>query len=1142
MTPLITDGSMLESPYGDPTEGLNIGALCDGDPATFWHTNWHGGIPEEYHWIQVNFPEPISGNFVFYMLRRQVAINDHPTAIRIDSSNDGENWTTVVERLELPFNGIGTPTESNVWSMAEPASSLRLVIIDGVGAEQNFRKFWHAAEIQIYSAEGEALIAYQLNRVMTKYDGYLWGETLEIGNMPGQYSNAEAWEAFLADLNWVNAYLNGEITEEVTAEQIGEIAARMDANYQAVLDSLVPDTPFESGYYFVAAAFPYYKQDVKLDENGDTVFNAETLEPVYETVDVTKALFSQDNYLNWGTLDTNDCNFLFRIDHNPETGNYGFYACATEGRLNPIVKSTFVTLDPTLDPVASEAALVKMRIEESGREIIAISRADQNVGHSYLHEDGHASGAGHSGHTVGWAATAGASEWYLIPVEDADAQALIEAWIPIRDRGVMLENIATMVADGQSAMKIARDNTIELNEEYPLLTDASQLTSPYGDTVEGLNIEYLCDGNPSTHWHSNYHQVNAADPHWLQMTLNESLSGEFALLLTRRNAANDHPIAFKVEGSADGETWTHLGNIEIKYSGPGLLDKSTTWTMDESISVLRFTATNCIGASFGFRTFWHAAEFQAYPAQIIENTRSKMTMMGEVYTSLEAAIAAKEDDITVDHYTALEAAYDAFMAKFVDPAPLRTAVADAQENAATISVGTLPGYWNEGANADLTAAIATAVAYDKAGAYDAAKSEELIALLGTETTKFFAAANKVDTGKWYYIHMASEEMYIENEWPLSNVVEGNSGLGDLFGQYVTAGTIEQPEGDNNDFVTPLNGEGVREGSAMFFTDMPTEDGCLFRFIAVGDTAYVIQNKATGLYISCAAANSNDVTLSLNPTIFKPTAIGKGQLLFAGNSLAGVSTTNLHAQRTDHRLVTWGTNTLGSNSGLFVEEAEAVDFAALTNTFVRDVVPGKVYAQCWPVSISVDNGGMYTVAGTYTEGEKNFIALNEIEKSEAGVPFIFIHGTTADWTAPAEGEEPLTEAARFTGGNEVVAQADSINGLVGTFSTFAVEKGTTVFADNMAKATTAVSTNVAANGAFLRFGQTKVEAGGDYDLVLEIDGEVTVTAIESVLNNVAKADNVYDLNGRLVRTNATLNDVKALGRGMYILNGTKVLVK
>ncbi len=1144
MTPLITDASMLESPFGDPEEGLNIEYLCDGDASTFWHTDYHGQEPDVLHWVQANFAEPISGDFLLYMLRRAYTANDHPTVIRVEGSNDGEVWTTVVDSLALPFQGAGTAGVSDVLTLAEPTAKLRITVLDCTGENYGFRLFWHAAELQLYAADNdESMVMYLFNNVLALYDAYLWGETMDIGNNPGQYSNAEAWEAFMADLKWVDQYLNGEIAEEITAAQADEIVTRIEANFQAVLDSKVPLPPVMSGYYFVVAAMPYYNSVIKLDENGDTIFNAETQEPEYETVRVTKALHSHETILNWSTLDTSDCNFLFRIDHIPQTGNYGCYACATDGRLNPVSQSNAVTLDPTLDPTESEVALTLQNKDAEGREIMSIARADQNSGFTYLHEAGHNDGTGTSGNVVGWESTAEASHWYLVPVEDAAAQVLIDAWAPMRDRNVMLQSVAAMKADGLVAMEIARDIRIEVTRENPLLTDASQLSSPYGDPEEGQHIEYLCDGDASTFWHSNYHEVNESELQWLQLALNGPVSGEYALVITRRSTDNDHPTAFRVEGSADGETWTHLGDVELEFSGAGMVDSSTTWTMDESISFLRFMPTNCVGVNQGFRLFWHAAEFQAYPAKTIVNPTSQMAMLGELYTNLEAAIAAvpaQEDDITVDHYTALKEAYDAFMAKYVDPTPLRNAIDIANDDIAQMAIGTAPGYWTEGAEAELNAAIEQAQAYDKAGVFDTTRIAGHIATLQAESDKFFAKANKVDTGKWYRIRLGSQEEYTANGWDPNAFVDSDTGMGDFFGHCVYAATHEYID-DIQTIVTKTDME-VTEGSALYFAEPSQDDGCLFRFIALGDTAYTIQNKATGLYIHCGGANSNDVTLGLAPSIFRIKAIGKGQLLCSGESLQGASLTNLHVQNYNHRLVTWDSNTPGSNSGMFVDEVDDVDIAALTNTFVRNVNPGRIYAQCWPVSVSAEDGGMYTVAGTYTEGEKNFIALSEIETAEPGMPFLYIHGVPEDWAEPVEGEDPLTEEAFFIGGNEVVAQADSINGLVGTFVTRAVEKGTTVFTDNMAKATTEVSTNVAANGAFLRFGQTEAQPGGDYDLVLEIDGEVTATAIENVLSSVAKAGNVYDLNGRLVRTNATLNDVKALGRGMYILNGTKVLVK
>ncbi len=1143
MVPLITDASMLESPFGDSEEGLNIGALCDGDASTFWHTDWHGQVAGDLHWVQVNFVEPISGDFVLYMLRRAVATDDHPSVVRVEGSSDGEEWTTVVDSLSLPFAGIATPTASRVWTLAEPISKLRFCGLDCSGAYYSFRTFWHAAELQLYSADDQqGLVIFQFNNVLTQYDAYLWGETLDIGNMPGQYSNAEAWEAFMADLNYVNQYVLGEISEEITAAQASEIAIRIDANYQAVMDSKVPLTPIESGYYFVVGAMTYHNSTIKLDENGDTIFNEETFEPEYETTDVTKAMHSQEANLNWNTLDTTDCNFLFRIDHNPETGNYSFYACATDGR---VTTSAAVTLSPELDPTESEVALTLLRKDEEGREILSIARADQNSGFTYLHQGGHSGGAGTSGNIVGWEVAAEASEWCLQPVDDATAQALLDSWAPIRDRGLMLENMAAMQAEGKVALKLARDIQTEITQENPLLTDVAQLSSPYSDPEEGLNIEHICDGNASTFWHTNWHQYNAAELHWLQVALAEPVSGEYALLLTRRNAIDNHPVAFKVEGSADGETWTHLADVDLKFSGPAMVDHSSAWTMDESISLLRFSVTNTVGTNHGFSTFWHTAEFQIYPAKTIVNPTSQMAMMGEIFTNLETAIAAvpeQEENITVDHYTALKDAYDAFMAKYVDPTPLRTAIGFANNSIDLVSFGTAPGYWTEGTEAELAAAIAQAEAYDKAGVFDTIQSAAHIATLEEESDKLFAKANKVDTGKWYRIRLGSLEEYTANKWDTNPLVDGNTGLGEYFGHCVYAATYETLEGDGNDMIVPKTGMEVTEGTALYFAEPGEDDACLFRFIALGDTAYAIQNKATGLYIHCAAALSNDVTLGLSPSIFRINALGKGQLLCSGESLQGTSLTNLHVQNFNHRLVTWDSYTPGSNSGMYVDEVADVDIAALNNTFVRNVNPGRIYAQCYPVSVTAGDGGMYTVAGTYTEDEKNFVALNEIEKAEPGKPYIYIYGLPEDWTEPVEGEETPTEEVFFTGGNEIVAQADSINGLVGTFETFAVEKGTTIFANNTAKATTAASTNVAANGAFLRFGWTEVPADGNYDLVIEINGKVTVTAIESVLSNVAKAGNVYDLNGRLVRTNATLNDVKALGRGMYILNGTKVLVK
>ena len=81
-----------------------------------------------------------------------------------------------------------------------------------------------------------------------------------------------------------------------------------------------------------------------------------------------------------------------------------------------------------------------------------------------------------------------------------------------------------------------------------------------------------------------------------------------------------------------------------------------------------------------------------------------------------------------------------------------------------------------------------------------------------------------------------------------------------------------------------------------------------------------------------------------------------------------------------------------------------------------------------------------------------------------------------------------------------------------------------------------------NSAYLDFGTTDADPNGSYDLVIEVQGEINTDAIEHVINKVAKAGRIYSIDGKLVRENGTLNDVRSLGTGIYILNGVKVSVK
>ena len=74
----------------------------------------------------------------------------------------------------------------------------------------------------------------------------------------------------------------------------------------------------------------------------------------------------------------------------------------------------------------------------------------------------------------------------------------------------------------------------------------------------------------------------------------------------------------------------------------------------------------------------------------------------------------------------------------------------------------------------------------------------------------------------------------------------------------------------------------------------------------------------------------------------------------------------------------------------------------------------------------------------------------------------------------------------------------------------------------------------------------VDPEGDYDFAIFLGGEDGAAdkadGIEKTIEKISKAGDVYSIDGKLLMTGATLNSLKALGKGMYILNGVKVLVK
>ena len=308
-------------------------------------------------------------------------------------------------------------------------------------------------------------------------------------------------------------------------------------------------------------------------------------------------------------------------------------------------------------------------------------------------------------------------------------------------------------------------------------------------------------------------------------------------------------------------------------------------------------------------------------------------------------------------------------------------------------------------------------------------------------------------------------------------------------------------------------------------------------------SYALQNKATGLFINAKEGNTNDVFLKLTPTFFDYKALGYERSLIHGKNIDGTDCTYLHSGNNNHRLCTWNASTPGSNSGLVIREVAAVEPAEFN--FNLSIKVGEIYDFCSPVAITNKGDGVaYTGIGKYTDEEGlEFLALKKIDVIEAGQPAFYILEDTTMYEADADPElVPFTMPAE----PEFKLEGDTINGFIACLVNHSLGANDIFFDHCYASCAGKTGLYQPAPCVVVDLGIVReVEPNGEYDFAICLSGEDVIDGIKDVKTVVAKISqpgDVYSVDGKLLRSNATLNSLNSLGKGMYILNGVKVLVK
>ena len=1201
-------------------------------------------LPEGFWDDNVDF---FPGGWGFGFGRRSGAQSDHITKISVwgipadKVAAEGETKKTYTKD-ELDYLGefewtYGNNTE---WKYSDVISDMSYnAICFFEEATTNNRGYWHLGEFRIYgTVEGEWVDPRQaaIEALQETADGCTEFNDEEsrqtwfaehVGTKRGQYDITLA-NAYAAAYDSAKEILDDWIAQETesqyTLDQINAAkTALTDAKTACYAKTAVAQQlTVAPGYYMIVSSLDfqgtytetaYYtaeEADAWNEEHAEEI-DAGSVEPVSEgdpyqrdvTGSVIKSIYNNNGNASWKTYEEK-APYLFRIDKGefksdathrifPGTDPDNVYKVINMQNgytFGSITQSAQVRFVEANDSVFAFDIVPDTYVD--GNQVINIRNAGTpgETGYRMLHCAGHGGGTGVSGNIVGWTWGAGASQWYLKPVTDEEA----EQWLATDENRaqVMLNSASPVVAAVPAQIEIAKDQKATVHEDEPIIESGEQFSSPYttldsqSTTVEDIFANLISEEG-STYWHSRWENgAVGADIHYLQVA--DVDCNNFAVKMTRRNVQNDHITKLRVKGYMENdesltfEDGTDLGLLTIPFGAKGETTTSSNVIDASGYPVLRFYSEEEVdqNGKVASRGYWHAVKFQMYAAEVgyyhgdAETTQyahrkdladavanavkawneSAWTSaeFAEGYTPEEGTEPRSIEDMKTQ-YDALMNAYEAWNAVYADPTNLRAAIAGAKSDVDMVVIGNNPGEWQEGSST-LKTAYDNAVAYDLACEFNG--QEEMDAYtqaIAEGKTADLATANKIVPNKWYKLHFASEELYDNTGWDKTGAKatyikyndeqEEPAGEGpddpkialELFGRYVAAGKyVESYLDENGDAVEVIrhkdgeeyidssrvsrprlcvDGETLNEGSNIIFTNEEIGDEGLFRFVEATDTTYYIQNKATGLYLNLNS--SNKVILSVTPMTFNTQAIGYGASLIYSFYISGEKVNPLHAERSTNTLVTWNATTLGSNSMLFIEDAEVEgDAGSLENVSLK-LWPGSLYAYTFPMDVTFDPAQVevFNAAGfevvTDDENKKyeNTVILANAEGTfvKAGTPVIIrtldeypgkrsdlLTEAKAQWVEE-EGAETVTrqyqleKTAEFdneyyvnvsiAAGNKYISEVpEATSMLVGAFGKVTVPAGTTSVCpaeNSVAKATAGVFQ------AFVAVPTDQIQTGAKY---------------------------------------------------------------
>ena len=738
---------------------------------------------------------------------------------------------------------------------------------------------------------------------------------------------------------------------------------------------------------------------------------------------------------------------------------------------------------------------------------------------------------------VYWYATAPASLWQVITVDEADLEALYAEVQQDMRNDELKELVNTAQAAYKGARSYTSDATADGNfDEAGLVYDVTQIASNATEPSEG-SIEALLDGDFSTFYHSMW--STAPDPndwHNMQFDLGEELNC-FVLKYAKRDLADSHGAPHQVEilGCNDADmadlttgTWESEGLFNLTYTytveyASGAKDNYAGIAGIELSKPYRYIRmvvkkTGKQQLTSGY-PFWYLSELRIYPAQYDAVNSTLAAIPEEIVNNLLAAIAKAQGELangaaTQETIDELKAAYDAWVENYPDPTVLTDLLTEAQGLVDNAAIGEELGHYPQAAVDALQAVIDEVTPKVKPvmtlDEINPLKEQLRAAISAFNNSLIIPATDAI-----YYIESAADSpagfhrLYAESSGTNVNIKHG----------YYTLPEAEEGEDITQDM-------GIRDAA------MEQRLNAMWQVIKNDDGSVSFRNLATGLYIANPKENNAGVKQVAEPDSF--ILRGAPQLPGAFNMIVADGI-YLNAQPNGNNpgsLVTWNSASGADNSAfIFVEaimpQAYSLDMSDATRVWTLPI----------DVEPMVQSGVLYNVEGQ-KDGQLYLIESNETVL-KAGTPVIYV---------PNEEAESYTEMLFLP--MDVTSPADlvynyvpfEVNGLQGVIDTVTVKDVAIIRSDKIRLLDNA--TTVSANTGYFKYAPVLEAPNGTVTIAIsdELPGSDEV-AIDNITVNPAATVDVYTISGVRLRSNvkggvATRN----LPAGLYIIGGKKVLVK